>query len=714
MSKIDLLGPVSRNNAQIVENAFEEEQPGYAIESLKISFQLGMYPTRDLFLAILAIILSSDDLSLPFSSTSIRTKKRRKNQRASLEKNGGSENSVRKYQRFDWQDIERSTIVSAIDLIDDLVQTAPNAIKRYLPPFPEAGGKSEEQKSPSCSGILNQELEIEWQKEERNWLRRMLYIDGRSSPEDSRVSSRNRTPSMIENPIIRLAAKMLDCNTIFDLLALDPEDMTSEKMNAGTNHSFTRRNKISREGDDEEQADAQDAELLKKYDRPGTWILLKHLTSLWSAELESIQAGEGVKSKKALSSHLALQVLSIRSAEESNSRMRGKGSDGSTNTELGHALDLIKVGLIPSFDKKALSKNEEISRRTKCFAAGTLLELFIQLGVLGGFDTQSLIRGMSSNMERFDSFAFERLEEMNILVMENTFLARAAIRCLSNWPEDDAPSPWDKEMMKILNDCLELSQWNTQQREFLRWFKKGFWLLHKVDWEYEEGLEIWRSISDLPSDQQDGVRKLLSESSWQLSKHIGHLPKSRGRPKKHADTKLKEVFIIAARVKYRVIDRLVTQMQMQRAILECMERFFVPLVEDNRGLLTVSSFAVEQQKKQTRKDVSAIRNCFTGMERSYRKASEEKISQEVENGDETNTKKRRRPMQSEEEEEEIGREKASKEMNRFSQEWGQIEKKIKRMIMMMEAHSNHGSCEIEISSSISPSSSDLTDLSQLK
>ncbi|PWN35874.1 uncharacterized protein FA14DRAFT_48512 [Meira miltonrushii] len=663
---VDLLGPISRHLAQIAENAFEEEQPEYAIESLKIAFQLGMYPTRDLFLATLAVIVSSPDLK---ERTSIAKQKKKEAEKA------------KRYNKFLFQDIEKQTIISAIELVNDLVQSCPNAIGRYLPPF----HRGYDDKGRVIDREGSDAEAIEWPKEQRNWLRRSANSEGPSSPEDSRANSRNRSPAVIRNSIIALALQMLECNDVFTLLALNPaevEDATKGIQRTGRN----RRGEMSRDGDDEEATYAREIFLREKYDRPGTWILLSILCSFWDHDLDLCNTAGRRDGIFIRAPHLAKQVTGRDWREPTFSRST-RGNAGFNNDVLGDAMNLIKVGLLPSAESVSFKKGKS-ARDSKSLAACNLLRLFESMARLGMVDRQALIRGMSEIMERIDAFAFEKLGDANLLVNKSTFFARSAIQHLSYWQEDNASSPWDAEAEDLLSDCIgDKSAWEPQQDSFLKMLGKGLWLSHRIDWAAEEEIQFWRLIKGTPDYQPDTINGFLLQNTWQLHRcktqiHPKKRNSSKTDPAKETENRMQS-FAIASEIRRKTVDRMITYIQLQRAIIECFQQYFVKLYPDRAYLSQILAKAVALLAQNIESDSKVVEKCLKGMQKTYKQILEGEVLQ-GDNSDHVENKKRRRPDNDTEGEARASTVSSEKSFQ-FVAGWTQVEKKIKRYLFILEA-----------------------------
>lgn len=697
----DLLGPISRHIAQIAENAFEEDQPEYAIESLKIAFQMGMYPTRDLFFATLAIILSSPDLKRNLSIVDKRKKDAEKTKR---------------YKNFQLKDIERQTIVSAIELVNDLVQTCPNAVRRYLPPSYRGYERIDKAINGDGANADDTKIdgtnadEIEWQKEKRNWLSRSANSEGPSSPENSRANSRNRSPAVIRNPIIALAVQMLECKDVFTLLALNPFEMQE----ASKGVQRVGRSQVYREGDGCEAADAREAELRIKYDRPGTWILLSILCSFWEQDLEICENAGRVGGKLIQTPHLSYQVLSRNWKEPTT--IRSIRYNAGISTSLGDALDLIKVGLLPSADSIS-SRKEKNARDSKSVASCNLLRLLEKIAANGLIDKQTLIRGMRSVMERIDVYAIERLSETNLLVSETTLFARSAMRHLSSWQDEELSLPWDDEIEDILSDCIK-DDALAPHHAFLRLFREGIWLLHKVDWAEEEGIEIWRLTKSLRDDQHGGISGFLSQDTWQLH------PTSKtheSRPKKRNSSKIDSTmetenrmqsFSIASEIRRRIVDQIVIQTQLQRAILECFQQYLVKPYPNHPNLNVISTKAVALLARNIESDSRVIGKCLKGMQDTYKQILEGEVLRGEDNN-QGESKKRRRIAENNEERIVLSSAISAEKSLQFIVEWTQIEKKMKRYIMILEAASFSTKSPTTNRERVDSISSELTDLTDL-
>lgn len=689
---VDLLVPISRHIAQIAENAFEEEQPEYAIESLKIAFQMGMYPTRDLFLATLAVIVSSPDLK---ERATIAQQKKKEAEK------------TKRYNKFLFKDIEKQTIISAIELVNDLVQACPNVIGRYLPPFHRAyddKGKVIDKEGSNAESI-------EWQKEQRNWLRRSANSEGPSSPEDSRANSRNRSPAVVRNPFIALPLQMLECNDVFTLLALNPaeiEDATKGIQRIGRN----KRGQMSRDGDDDEEAaDAREVYLRDKYDRPGTWILLSILCSFWDLDLNLSKKAGRRGSIFNRTPHLSKQVAG-RDWKVPLASRPTRGNAAFNNNVLGEAMDLIKVGLLPNVEHASLKK-EKNARDSKSLAACNLLRLFESMATLEMIDRQALMRAMTSVMERIDAFTFEKLANANLLVNETTFFARSAIQHLSHWQEEDASSPWDAETKDLLSDCKEENVWDHQQKEFLHFFGKGLWLLHRTDWTAEEEIQFWRLTKSSTDKQPDAINGFLMQDTWQL-----HPSKTRGHPKKRISSKTDRTqetenrmqsFTIASEIRRRAVDRMVTHIQLQQAILECLHQSFVKLHPDRANLNQIWAKAVTILAQNIESNSKMVEKCLKGMQDTYKQILEGDILQ-GENSDQGESRKRRRTADNDEEEPLAATVSPEKSLQ-FVVRWTQVEEKIERYLSILEAAA-FSIKSPSMDRKRDSSSSDLTDLSE--
>lgn len=655
---IDLLGPISHHIAQIAENAFEEGQPDYAIDSLRLVFQSGLYPSRDLFLAILAVIASEPVLG----SNSIG---KRFNKDAQ---------SKRGNHRFEVRKVDKQTIVSAIELVTDLVQSCPNAIRRYLPPF-----YREERDNLSRTKALDEELnhEIEWKKEQRNWLRKCEDDDGPSSPEDSRPNSRNRSPVTNNRPIIGLATRFLECNDIFTFLALNPFEKQDIVPDGRSRSHFDRKGLNTRDGDDEEAADARESELRNKYDRPSTWTLLNILCSFWQKDFRLCEKFGKVEGQFKQTPHLVLQVTNRNWRTPITSR----GNAGFI-TVLADALDLIKIGLLPSVGIVSLKK-ERIERDIKSATVCQFLGLLEMIAADGIIDRQTLIRGVSSVMERADAYALEKMDDANLLISQTTLFARSAMRHLSHWQGDDTTLPWDDEMEERIASMIKNFAWDVQQRDFLRLFQQGSWLLNKDDWSFEEGLEVWRMLKDVPDDEHKTIYDFLSLDSWQLYLNKSYSTRTKKRSSDNANSS-EEIedrmrnFAITSEIRRKTIDQMVKQTQLQKAILKCFQRFFVEQYPDRAGLDFTLIKAADVLADNIKSDYKVIENCLKGMQVTHQNILQDGLSKK-ESNDFEESRKRRRTAD--------GKVIPAKRSLSFVVEWRQVEKRIKKYLMILEAAS---------------------------
>lgn len=593
---LDRLGPMSSYTAQLIENAFEEEQHAYAIEALEIAYRQGLHPTRDLFLALLAIVVAAPDQQRIHRRPDKRDERR-------LDR-------VRRLDRYELRDIDRTTTTAAICLLNQLVEAAPRAVRSFLPPFDQSDGQEDASR----------------QAGERNWLRGYDGHEGRSDPDDSRSTG----SSINANQLIRLAGRMLDCHNVWQLLSLDPvreDEMLGATKRQGAKQRTSRRHlDASREGDEDNEEAARTA---AKFDRPGTWIILSALLQLWRRERHNV--GNKGHAGSLWDLHLVRQFA----------RIKRKSTEQSPITDVGHAFGLVRASLMPipprqERDGKGSHRSIDDARRVKCGAGTLLLTELLHLTEDQLLDRQAVERGTADTIEAADFFSVNVLFGME--VRTQTTFVMAAIRFLEIDRAEADATGWDAKMKDLLVKCTSSAALPNGERGLLEAIhKSAAWLTHKADWSDGESDDLAKYTNGVPAALQEQVLQWLSHKSWQLFEREtpGRRKVSATKRKRNDDSDADDEhlallrldgLLIAGHIRLRTIDRIVIRARVQLGILETVRFLTISSAPGTTTALRtlhgdlqrLASRMSKEHEANVNADILAVRCCFHGMQTTYK------------------------------------------------------------------------------------------------